>query len=71
MKDILKAVYHRCCVELHSHPRMTQTIFSVLMEGPADTRKHAFVLTAKRVISDFSFPSGTGAESEKTDVGLI
>ena len=50
---------------------MTQTIFSVLMEGPADTRKHAFVLTAERIISDFSFPSGTGAESEKTDVGLI
>ena len=41
------------------------------MEGPADTRKHAFVLTAERILCDFSFPSGTGAESEKTDVGLI
>ena len=37
----------------------------------SDTRKHAFVLTAERILCDFSFPSGTGAESEKADVGLI
>lgn len=42
------------------------------MKGPADIGKHAFVLAADRIITDFFFfYSDTGAESEKVDVGLI